>query len=203
VRNVDAFLLYYRTLQDSEKQRRAPASLDPAHLTALADSDLRSAGFSHIRIHRFVPKRSQAVIRDLQSATNYVLILFAVNQLARSPPSVCFFQTAPADDIVYKRTISRQRPIGPSLCDRLAAFTARIICALLNVLLVSYVMISALFIVVYRDTVYNDLCYILNWAELYEVFCAVGQDEPSGAAPHVAQESASYFMWLYNVFSVE
>jgi len=202
VQNVDAFLLYYRPLCHTEKRWRPPPSLDPAHLTTLSDVDFCSAGFSRIRIHRFVPKRSQAVLRDLQTATDYVLILFAVNHLARSPPSVFFFQTSPADDDVYKRTLSRRRPVGLPLCECLVALTARVIRVTLYVLLFCYFIISALLIVVYRDTLYSDLCYILNWTQLTqisEVICPVSNAEPSVSAPQTVQKSPSYFAWLYNV----
>lgn len=200
VRNVDAFLLYYRPLHDIEKRRRMPASLDPAQLAVLTDADFRAHGFSRIRVHRFVPKRSQAVLRDLKPATDCVLILFAINQLARSPPSVVFFQTAPSDDAVNKRTLSHRRPLGRPLFDRLMAFAACIIRITLNTLLFIYIIISAVLIVTYRDTVYNDLCYVLNWTEFSEVICAVSHDEPPEAALQTAQE-LTYFMWLYNLFS--
>jgi len=200
VRNVDAFLLYYRPLRDAEKRRRMPPSLDPAQLATLAETDLVAAGFSRIRVHRFVSKRSQAVIRNLKPATDYVLILFAVNQLARSLPSVFFFQTA-VDEGVKRRILSRQRPVGRPVCDRIMAFAARIVRATLSVLLFCYVVLSALLIVVYRETLYNDLCYALSWSELSEVICPVSDLEPSEAVLHTAQE-LWYFRWLYRVRSV-
>ena len=196
VRNVDAFLLYYRPLHNSEKRRRRPPSLDPTQLATLADADLCAAGFSRIRVHRFVPKRSHAVLRDLKSCTDYVLILFAVNQLARSLPSIFFFQTTPSNDGVG--TLTRRRPTGPPLCHRLRAFAARIVHVTLNVLLFSYVIVSALLIVVYRDTVYSDLCYILNLTEFSQVICTVSSDEPQEVVLQTAEES-SYLVWLYNM----
>ena len=202
VQNVDAFLLYYRPLHDVEKRRHTPKSLDLAHLATRTDADLGATGFSRIRVHRFVPKRSQAVIRNLQSATDYVLILYAVNHLARSPPSVYFFQTAPSDGNINKRTLSRRRPVGLTLCDRLMALVARVVHVSLKVLLFSYIFISALLIVVYHDTMYNDLCYIFNWTELSAVICAVSSDEPSAAELHTAQEP-SYFVWLYDLFTAQ
>ena len=195
VRNVDAFLLYYRPLRDAEKRRRMPQSLDPSQLAALTETDILSAGFSRIRVHRFVPKRSQAVLRDLKSATDYVIVLFAVNQLARSLPSVFFFQTAP-DEGANKRILSRRRPVGRPLCNRLVAFIARIIRAVLSILLFCYVVISAALIVVYRDTLYNDLCYAISWLKLSEVICPVGRFEPPEAAPRMIQEPW-YMKWLY------
>jgi len=195
VRNVDAFLLYYRPLLDAEKRRRTPRSLDPTQLAALTETDLLSAGFSRIRVHRFLPKRSQAVLRDLKLATDYVLVLFAVNQLAQSLPSIFFFQTAP-DEGVNKRILSRRRPVGRPLCNRLMAFVAQVVRAMLSILLFCYVVISAVLIVVYRDTLYNDLCYAVSWSELSEVICPVGHLEPSEAAVHTTQEPW-YLKWLY------
>jgi len=198
VRNVDAFLLYYRPLRDSEKRRRMPLSLDPTHLASLSDASLCSAGFSRIRVHRFVPKRSHAVIRDLRSATDYVLILFAVNQLGRSPPSVFFCQTAP-DEVDNKRILSRRRPVGRSLCNRLVTFAGHVVHATLSLLLFCYIVISAVLIVVYHDTLYNDLCYAVSWTELSEVICPISHLEPSEATVPAAQEPW-YFKWLYSVF---
>lgn len=198
VTNVDAFLLYYRPLHEAEKRRRAPTSLDAARLASLGDADLCAAGFSRIRLHRFVPKRSQAVLRNLKSATDYVLVLFAVSQLGRSPPSVLFFRTASSDDDTNKQTLSRRRPIGPSLCRCLVALAARCVRATLSVLLFIYFITSAVLIVVYHDTVYNDLCYSLGWTELSEIICPVSHREQSESVLHVANESY-YFFWLYNM----
>ena len=211
VRNVDAFLLYFRPLHNAEMKRRPPQSLDHARLSTLTDADFRMDGFSRIRVHRFVPKRSQAVLRHLQSATAYVLILFAVNELARSPPSTFFFQTAPANDSCSKQTLSRRRPVGRSLCHCLMAFTARITRAMFSLFLFIYIMFSILLIVVHREAVYNDLCYLLIWTELLE-FCPGSCLEPSEEAPHKPHNTPhesyvtwlyneSYVTWLYNVFS--
>jgi len=198
VRNVDAFLLYCRPLRDSEKKRRPPQSLDPARLATLTDADFCAAGFSRIRVHRFVPKRSQAVLRHLRSATDYVLVLFAVNELARSPPSVFFFQTAPPEEGSSERTLSRRRPVGRPLCNRLVALAARIVRAMLSFFLFIYIMISFLLIVVHLDTVYSDLCYLLCWTELSQ-FCPDSCLEPSEEEPHTPHES--YFTWLYHAFN--
>jgi len=200
VRSVDAFLLYFRPLHSYEKRRRMPSSLDPTQLATRTDADLCAAGFSRIRVHRFVPKRSQAVLRDLTPSTDYVLILFAVNELGRSPPSVVFFQTAPLDEGVNKRTVLRRRPVERSICECLAAFAARVIRLTLNILLFSYVIMSALLIVVYHDTLYADLCHILDTTEFSEIICPVSRHEASGAALDKPQDS-SLFTWLYNMFS--
>jgi len=199
VRNMDAFLLYYRPLDDAEMRRHAPPSLDPTRIASLTEADLGSAGFSRVRIHRFVSKRSQAVVRDLKPATNYVLLLFAVNQLARSPPSVFFFQTS-VDEGAKKRILSRRRPVGLPLCDKLAALAGRIFRAVLTMLLFCYVVISALVIIVYRDTVYNDLCYALSWSPLSDAICPVGRFESLKAGLHSAQE-AWYSGWMNGAFS--
>jgi len=192
VRNVDAFLLYYRPLRDAEMRRRPPPSLDPTRIASLTETDLCSTGFSLIRVHRFVPKRSQAVIRNLKPDTNYVLILFAVNQLARSPPSVLYFQTCATDAGAKKRIVSRRRPIGPSLCDTLRALAGRVFCIMLAMVLFLYMVVSALVIIIYHDTLYNDLCYALDWSTLSEVICPVSHFEPPEAGLHSAQE-AWYF----------
>ena len=199
VRNIDAFLLYYRPLCNAEKKRRPPQSLDPAQLTTLTDADFCAAGFFRIRVHRFVPKRSQAVLRHLQSATDYVLVLFAVNELACSLPSVFFFQTAPSDKGFNNRTLSRRRPICRPLCSRMVAFAARFIRTMLSFLFFIYIIMSVFLIVVHRDAVYNDLCFLLSWTELSHFVCPDTYLEPSEETPHMPHES--YFTWLYNVFS--
>ena len=84
------------------------------------------------------------------------------------------------------------------------ALTARVIRVTLYMLLFCYIIISALLIVVYRDTVYNDLCYILNWTQLTqisEVICPVSSGEQSVTAPQTVQESPSYIAWLYNAIN--
>jgi len=199
VQNVDAFLLYYRPLRDAEKKPRKPKSLDHAWLASLTDADLCTAGFCRVRVHRFVPKRSHAVIRELQSATDYVVALFAVNQLARSPPSVVYFQTAPSDGGVNKRILSRQRPVGLSLCNCLGTLAVCVTRALLNTLLFLYIIISAVLLVVYRDTVYSDVCYLVSGMELSESVCPASQIESLEEVPQVTNES--FFLWLFNAFS--
>jgi len=202
VQNIDAFLLYYRPVRSAEKKRRhTPQSLDSAHLATLTNADLIAAGFSRIRVHRFVPKRSQAVLRNLQSATDYVLILFGTNQLARSLPSIIFFRTTPSDDSRSGgRTFSRHRPVARPICDCLRSLIFCMLRVAISILLFVYILISALLIVVYRDTVYGDLCYFLRWTELSEVICPACQLEPIDLVPRAANEP-SYFAWLCSVLS--
>ena len=197
VRNVDAFLLYYRPLRAAEKKQRPPQSLDPARLAAFTDAGFCASGFSRIRVHRFVPKRSQAVIRHLCPATDYVLILIAVNELGRSPPSVFFFQTALSVEGCDKKTLSRRRPVGRSLCNYFMALAARFVRTMLSLLLFIYIVISLLLVVIHRDTVINDLCYLLSWTEWsHFVSCP-------DVCPELLEETLhqSHFTWLYNVFS--
>lgn len=88
ISHIKSFILYYKIVPTNSKDL-----LTKNYYAGMDHKSLCMKEFLSIRIRKFLPKRSQAVLRNLLPETMYVLILFSESCFARSLPCVAYVQT--------------------------------------------------------------------------------------------------------------
>lgn len=129
-------------------------------VVALTDSNsLQNAGFTCMRLNRFLRKRSQVVIRNLLPQTDYVVSIIAANDLAHSAPCIVFFRTAEASadgGFVSRCSVSR----------RIAGILGKLFIWCCKVLLMLYVLLTLYILWVNHEKFRHEVCQVTEYVRL-------------------------------------
>ena len=188
---VSGYMLYYRPL--------SPTMHAICDISSLSDSELQVAGYQRLKVTRLLPKRSQAVLRNLQPQTFYSLAIFATNSLVRSSPCVVYFHTAELNGAIP--VTYRCPKLEPPIYRRLTGSIVRGLILLVKCCVLIYVVLSAVVLVFCRERFVDDACWFLGQFELYSILnCEERTLKPPPVDPVSVCNNITFFSWLMSHF---
>lgn len=133
--------------------------------TVLASMDhaaLCKGGFHCIRIRKFLPKRSQAVLRNLTPKTAYILVIFSTNCFARSLPCISYLETLETRNESVSDFMQPYVSVEQTSNIRMSSLFTRSLRVTFLFLMLFYIFISAIVITVHWSNLSKEACLFLS-----------------------------------------
>lgn len=123
---------------------------------------LCKGGFHCVRIRKFLPKRSQAVLLNLTPNTTYVLVIFSTNCFARSLPCISYFQTLETKNESVSDSMQSYVSVKQTSNIRMSSLFTRVLQVSFLLLTLFYIFISAVVITVNWSDLSKEACLFLS-----------------------------------------
>lgn len=157
INSIKSFLLYYQPVPTNPEDipsRMVLASMDHAALC--------KEGFHCVRIRKFLPKRSLAVLRNLTPKTTYVLVIFSTNCFARSLPCISYLQTLETRNEYVRGSVQPCVSVKQTSNIRMLSLFTRALRVTILLLMLVYIVISATVITVHWSDLSKEACLFLS-----------------------------------------